>query len=258
MKINYEYKNSPIPNYSDLYLNYPSSQFDSPYRSTIPLLHFWSDWHCFKRFMESVEIDSGVQSNVTFSFEYCVGVQKVGVEIVSGKPSQTDLMLMADEVGIAIEAKYTESQYDPVKTWKNDTNNKNNKMKVLEGWLNLIGAITGKFASLEDVDHIEYQMIHRLASACYLKVKNRILVYQLFDMDETKIRKYLSDLAELRQLVCINFDCFLINIPMIKSDSYAILQQRWDKGKRKMSEDVLKVIKDNNLIKYGEPRIIKL
>jgi hypothetical protein len=200
--------------------------------------------------MEWIEANTGTRSNVTFSFEYLVGVQKG-----SGKPSQTDLMLIAAATAMAIEAKYTEPHYDPVYKWRNDSKN---RIKVLEGWLNLIGAITGKFATIEDVDHIEYQMIHRLASACYPKVKNRMLIYQLFDVDEARMRKYSSELSELKQIVGINFDCFLINMPIIRSDSYAILQQRWDKGERKMSDDVLKIIKDDHLIEYGEPKIIKL
>jgi hypothetical protein len=44
--------------------------------------------------MEWIESNTGTQSNVTFSFEYLVGVQKG-----SGKPSQTDLMLIADATG---------------------------------------------------------------------------------------------------------------------------------------------------------------
>ena len=40
------------------------------------------------------------------------------------------------------------------------------------------------------------------------------------------------------------------SFPMIKSDSYATLQQRWDKGKRKKSKEMLKIIKDNHLIKF--------
>ncbi|MGV7223183.1 MAG: DUF6946 family protein [Nitrospinales bacterium] len=200
--------------------------------------------------MELIGVNLTTHSNVTFSFEYRVNVQK-GV----GNPSHTDLMLIIDKAGIAIEAKYTEPRYATVKKWRNDSENRRN---VLEGWLNLIGSVTGESATIEAVDDIEYQLIHRLASVCHLKVKNRILVYQLFDSDDVKMGGYLSDLSKLKQIMSFNFDCFLINIPIIKSDSYAVLQRRWDNRERKMSEDVLKVVRDEDLIHFGDPRIIKL
>jgi hypothetical protein len=80
-----------------------------------------------------------------------------------GKASHTDVMLTSDDgsKSLAIEAKWTESMYPPVKDWPEKGAEKTeNQNKVLNGWL-------GKFGQTYSAafDDVTYQMLHRAASA---------------------------------------------------------------------------------------------
>ena len=252
MKIDFEYNNQSLSSYQDLISQYPPSEFDSPYRSTIPMLCFWRDPDFgLAEIAHTLQVDPPAQ--MTLSFEYCVDVQKG-----KGRPSQTDLMLISDQYSVAIEAKYTEPPYDKVKVWLGQSDN---KRLVLEGWLDLINAkaIDGG-VRIDDIRDLPYQMIHRLASSCFLDRTVNILAYQCFDLDSKKIDYYRTNLNRLINLFNMpdNFSAFLINQPLRKSSKYQILQNRWQAGERRMADAVRSGMKSNNFICFGDLDFIKI
>lgn len=247
MKVEFEYKNQGLSSFQYLIRQYPPSEFDSPYRSTIPMLCFWRDPESgLDQISRALGLD--LPHRVTLSFEYCVDVQKG-----KGRPSQTDLMLISDQYTVAIEAKYTEPPYEKVKIWMGDSDN---KRLVLEGWLDLINNKAGNGdVVVEDILDLPYQMIHRMASACILDRPRNILVYHCFDLNQEKTDYYRENLERLIRLFHMpnNFGAFLINYPLRKSSEYQILQNRWDAGDRRMSDVVLYGMKKTDFIIFGEP-----
>ena len=252
MNILIEYKNRPVSDYVGLIGSYPSSEFDSPYRSTVPFLYFWAninegldsytDWFGFR-----------FSTPVTAGFEFSVDVQRG-----QGKPSQTDLMITSHDQAIAIEAKYTEPRYEFVESWLGGSENRTN---VLEGWLDLIRSAVGESEiEVTDILGLPYQMVHRYASACFPSATHRALIYQCFDLDEEKVEYYRSQLQSLSGILnkLDNLSCFVLNIPLVKSSDYAELQRQWDRSERKMHQDVIRCMKNMGFMEFGKPTIIRI
>jgi hypothetical protein len=107
-------------------------------------------------------------------FEYQVPVQRG-----RGKPSYTDLIILGDDVAVAIEAKFTEPRYESVRTWLGPKQ-ATNRADLLEGWIRAIGAVTEAAVDPEIVRELPYQLIYRPASVGCVKQRKRVVVYQLF------------------------------------------------------------------------------
>ena len=252
MNIQIQYRNEPVSDYLGLIERYPESEFDSPYRSTVPLLCFWSNMQDqldgFTRLL-----GLRLMSQAVACFEFEVDVQKG-----KGRPSQTDLMITFDNHAIAIEAKYTEPPYETVGSWMG---NSSNRTQVLEGWLDLIcSAVDRNEINTQGVVDLPYQLIHRCASVCYPKADSRALVYQCFDLDEKQALYYQSQLKSLNALLNKpdELEFFLANIPLIKSQAYAELQNRWNSGERIMHVDVIRGLKHNEFLSFGNPTVISI
>jgi len=252
MNIQLQHGNKPVSDYLGLIERYPESEFNSPYRSTVPLLSFWSNMQDqldgFTRLLGLRPM-----SQVVACFEFEVDVQQG-----KGRPSQTDLMIMSDNHAIGIEAKYTEPPYQTVHTWMG---NSSNRMQVLEGWLELICSAVGhERIKIEDVVDLSYQLVHRCASVCYPKVDYRTLVYQCFDLDEKKALYYRSQLKSLNALLSKphELEFFVVNVPLVKSQVYAELQNCWNYGERDMHIKVIRELKANELLSFGNPTVISI
>ena len=254
MNIQLQHGNKPVSDYLGLIERYPKSEFDSPYRSTIPLLCFWSNIQDqLNGFIRLLGFKPVTQVVACFEF-------KVEVPKGTGKPSQTDLMITFDNHAVAIEAKYTEPPYETVGS---SMGNSSNRTQVLEGWLDLIcSAVDRNEINIQDVVDLPYQLIHRCASVCYPKADSRALVYQCFDLDEKKALYYQSQLKSLNALLNKpdELEFFLVNIPLIKSQAYAELQNRWDSGERimHMHIEVIQGLKHNEFLSFGNPTVISI
>lgn len=55
-----------------------------------------------------------------------------------GKPSHTDLMLIGNDIAVAVEAKWTEPPSGTVEEWISEGVNSNNRLGVMRGWLSLL------------------------------------------------------------------------------------------------------------------------
>ena len=114
-----EYKANEVPTYEALV----GQPFDlkSPYRSTVPLLAYWSDAAArLRAFGDAIRVR--IPGDATLTFEFTVSPS-----MGNGKASHTDLMVQCPLAAIAIEAKYTEGPYPTVADWLGDlpTENKN-------------------------------------------------------------------------------------------------------------------------------------
>src|SRR4051794_24404723 len=134
---------------------YSRDEFQSPYRSTVPLMALVKEKDTLHNVLTSCQ---GLMP-LDFHFEFKVDHQSQG----RGKPSHTDLMAISADACIAIEAKWTEPPYESVTSWL--SKGTDNREKVLKGWLSIL-SLNGAPVSADDVRDCEYQMLHRAASAC--------------------------------------------------------------------------------------------
>jgi hypothetical protein len=150
------------------------ADLDSPRRSTVPLVAYWRD--PLARFTQLLpQLGLHAAEPPKFSFEH-----RVSVAAGRGKPSYTDLMIVAPQVVIAIEAKYTEPAYETVKAWLREPRDQN-RCTVLAGWLGLIDKVTAVSLTIDSVLDLPYQLVHRAASACFSLATHRAVLYQVFD-----------------------------------------------------------------------------
>ncbi|MEQ8851719.1 hypothetical protein [Gimesia sp.] len=149
--------------------NYSAGEFNSPTRSTIPMLSLLM--HNPTMFNAIVD-QLGMPQERQLFLEY-----KVSSPANSRTKSHTDIMLKSGSDALAIEAKWTEPMYDDVQTWLSKVTN---GPAVLNGWLELILKVLAKKSlKAEDFREVIYQMLHRAASAAATGYRPR-LAYFLF------------------------------------------------------------------------------
>lgn len=191
MKIILKYSGKVINQYKDIVRCYPDSEFDSITRSTVPSLLFWHGGEIrITELARSLNLEP--PSSCTIDFEHKVYPPK-GI----GKPSCTDVMITWDGVAVAVEAKFTEPPYENVSSWLNKGSE--NRIEVLDGWLDLISSRIEKSMRRDQVADIPYQMIHRLASACAKDEPLAVMLYQVFMPNHEKKQYYKNQLENLRQ-----------------------------------------------------------
>lgn len=166
----------PIRAISDAVPLYGRGEFESPTRSTIPLLSLLI--HSPQTF-DAIIRELGFPSEYDMFLEYTV--RSPGGR---GKASHTDAMLTSGTSALAIEGKWTEPMYETVANWLKSGNNRPNKESVLDGWLSLLRRHTAKPLYAGDFDTAIYQMVHRAASAATAERPH--LAYFLFEPSPDK------------------------------------------------------------------------
>ncbi len=245
------YGNDSVAGFNALLDRYSLNHFNSPKRSTVPLLAYWKEPErvlaCLTRF------GLHAPDTLTLAFEYDVPVQEG-----KGPPSCTDLMILGQNLAVAVEAKYTEPVYETVKEWLRKDYSEN-KRAVLKGWLSLINQTTGSQLTHTDVMDLAYQAIHRAASACFpLKGEpgvSRFMVYLLFTDAEAAPQKITRDLAVLRKLIppdSLRFAC--VTIRLEKKPAFTALEDRWTREKeRLLRDDVMEGLRQDLFFEFSEP-----
>lgn len=127
MNIEIKYSGQPVDSFIALPLRYNEDEFESPARSTIPSIAYWST-HVARITELSTALHMLAPTKCTMDFEYKVPPPKG-----RGKESHTDLMISWDEVCVGVEAKYTEPHYETVAQWIAKGKNEENRCAVLEG-----------------------------------------------------------------------------------------------------------------------------
>jgi len=249
MDIRFEFKNRELARFTDIYDKYSPSEFDSPFRSTVPFLQYWRNTQdSLLRFLEAMQL--GISGRVTLGFEHCVFPPRG-----EGRPSQTDLMMVTEGLAIAVEAKYTEGRYATVEKWIGSSDN---RRLVLGGWLELIAsACKRRPLQVKNVLHLPYQLVHRYASVCSISAARRAVVYECFDLNESKMNYYTGQLRALRDCMGTSTDLYLavVNHTMVKKDAYEKLQSLWRDGKRSMHGEVIDLLRRDSVATFQKPEV---
>ena len=251
MAVTWAYKGRSAADFEDLLRCYRASELASPRRSTVPLLAYWSDAE--RRLSEfSSMVGVSLSDGVLLDFEHEVPVQR-GI----GQPSCTDLMILGKHVAAAVEAKFTESRYEPVRTWLHSPPDAN-RDEVLSGWLTLLSQSTRRRLTTADVLDLPYQLVHRAAAACYTHAREPWLVYQVFDVPLQKHEIYCEDLRALatllgddRRLAMRLVDCVLV-----RNERYTTLEATWDSGERDLHEEVIHGLITRNLLQVSVRQVV--
>jgi hypothetical protein len=180
MKIDIRFGQPTPYNYETIIDHFSGTSYSTFRTSSIPLVQFWKDTETrLGKLFKVLNLDP---RHTTLCFEYPTPPQKG-----KGKSSMTDLMVFAEDIKVAIEAKFTE--YTPngsiklIKHWGKKGNTENKKL-VLQYWKDLIGPFSYGMDD-EALLNVEYQFFHRTASACK-DIKQAIVVYLVFYDEETK------------------------------------------------------------------------
>lgn len=158
MQIDWTFERRVLAGHAALIDAYSDREFDSPRRSTIPLVEFWRSPEERMRELGSA-LDLDVPASVRLGFEHTVSPPRG-----RGKASHTDLMVTSSHFVIAIEAKWTEPRYQVVGDWLNGSTN---RVEVLRGWCDLLQRRTVNPIDADNLTALPYQIVHRAASACH-------------------------------------------------------------------------------------------
>jgi hypothetical protein len=162
------------PSFENPTLAFPDVALDNPTRSTLPLLAYWSSPSERLTAIRKEFAPNDGLAEATACFEY--PVQCVGLNAASF----TDLMLLAPQVAVAIEARWMEPLGDTIDGWRagRDTETSN---AALNHWFEIISGVTGRSPKHEADDApLIYEMVHRVASLCSTGKRNLHLIYELF------------------------------------------------------------------------------
>jgi len=254
MDILLKYSSTPVDTLQDLISKYSESEFDSPRRSTVPSLVFWSTPE--QRIKDLfIKLDTACPKRCTLDFEYKVPVRKG-----RGRESHTDLMIYGDDVCIGVEAKYTEPHYPNVKDWLAKGKKLQNRLNVLDGWCSLIEKVTGSQRDEELIEDVTYQVIHRVASVCSRPEPNKYVVYQIFDTSGENLQYYITELLKIREIFggpgALNLCLLFADIE--PTDKYSSLVNQWDADRTKCSKDMITGIINGNLLSLSDPNLLNI
>jgi len=239
MKNEVYYKDEKINSFNEIIDKYGKNEFKSPFRSTVPLLVLFKSeaWNNFGLIADS-DMD-----NIKYFFEYETKVIKG-----KGRASCTDLMIISNDICIAVEAKRTEPPYASVMRW---LGNSENKKLVLEGWLEIIEAKTKKTIDIQLINDLPYQLIHRVASACSKERDNTNIVYLVFDLNKPQKDYYLKSINSFSKLLGNSITIQLICLDIDKLDEQKRLESKWNSKERDLSDEVINGILSNSLMKFS-------
>ena len=254
------YHRHPACDVRDLIGRYEASEFQSPFRSTIPLLALIKDSGSA---LESLLDDLGVGINPKFVFEH-----QVETRGGRGKSSHTDLMITSVDRAWAVEAKWTEPRYPTVKEWIDESERagnpeearrkRRNREAVANGWLEYISARGITAPNLEACHQIVYQMLHRAASACATGSKPA-LVYVVFIHSTAELPHdgfYADDLKTFHALLGhpAAFPFYLARVPFKETDAFAAIETL-PKGTPETGAEVLQALSTQKLFTFEKPEV---
>jgi hypothetical protein len=231
---------------AELVLSLPAEAVASPCRSTVPLVDYRREPEARLADMWR-RIGCRLTDRAELHFEF-----QVPVQAGRGKPSYTDLMILSDDIAVAIEAKFTEPRYETVGDWllRAPTANRGD---VLNGWLSAIGAVTGTPITREAVSDVPYQMLHRTASVCCVNRSKRFVVYQVFG--DAPPAHYVRDLAcvALAGGAGDRIGFVVLTCGFRATATYGALHERWQQRERSLGVDIRQALLAGRLFEFREP-----
>jgi hypothetical protein len=242
MVIEQFYGNPKSQEFSEIIDQYSLSGINSIQTSTIPLLQYWKNTDkCINYLFEKLGLTS---DKIKICYEYPTRSYK------SNKCSMTDIMIIGNNFKIAIEGKYTEVEhkYETIEEWNDSTENKKN---VITHWIDIITPFLEpkEPVYLEKLNTFPYQLLHRIASACYDKPRFAFVIYQIFYDDNTSdaMEEFIKKLGN--SIKILHFNKEMINIFVLKIKIVTFKEVK--------KEDVLHRLKTENIYTFGEEEIFK-
>lgn len=209
--------------------------------SIIPTIEYWKK-------LDNKILTDILDNDYSICFEYPVK------SIENAKSSYTDVMLISEDTNIAIESKWNEKTSYSCKNHK-----AKRKHKVQEHWISIISNYIGKDLKIEQFKDIEYQLLHRVASACSLNKKNCIVVYQIFYEVELSL-EYIKEINKIIVILDSPKIKFYINSVKIESTkNYSTLSMKIKTADKK--ERIAKIkntIKKNKLFSFSNESLYRL
>jgi len=201
--------------------------------SIIPTIDYWKNLN--NRILSEL-----ISSDCDICFEFPVQSIKNAIS------SYTDVMLISADTAIAVESKWTEKIGYLCKNHKAVRKN-----EVQQHWITIISNYLNKEFKLEQFQEIEYQLLHRVASACSLGKKNCKVVYQIFYTQKRK-DDFLNEIRKLQFLLADSKIEFYINSIQIDFlDSFIKLKEEIiNMDKQKRTEKIKSVIKENMMLNF--------
>jgi hypothetical protein len=189
----------------------PDKEFAKLTRSTIPLLCYWRDHN---RALETLSRALDLPDLLTAHIEFEAQTESVG----RAEPSHTDVMLTSPSASVAVEAKWTEPEYQTVAIWKTKVRK---PLPVITHWLDRLRPFAEP-PGPDAVSNLVYQMLHRCASACEPGRQIAAMVYLVFTDQEHSADRYATALKKFVETVrpTSRLRVRLIEIPMKKTPEY--------------------------------------
>lgn len=163
----YLYDRQPVENLAKLCRRFPPWQFKSSFRSTVPLLSLVDQG---RDVWNALMAPLGVPADAPVHIEYGVVSPKAG-----GKPSQTDAMIVAPNVVVGVEAKWTEPREKPVsKRIAQPESDGGDPRDTVRGWLARMQPFACAPLEIDAFLDVPYQVVHRIASACTVATERNV------------------------------------------------------------------------------------
>lgn len=209
--------------------------------SIIPTIDYWKN-------LNNKILSELIEEDCEICFEYPVK------SIENAPSSYTDVMLISHDTAIAVESKWTEKIDFLCKNHSAER-----KVEVQTHWINIIGNYIQKEFKLEQFQEIEYQLLHRVASACWLNKPNCKVVYQIFYNDVLK-DDFIKEIKKIKSLLDTNKIEFYINSVQIKENSkYDNLNNAIKNVEKSKQIELIKfAIKKSKLFKFSNEELILL
>lgn len=235
---NLHFDRERVRDFDELVGRYAKDEFASSFRSTVPLLALSQDAPgVFSAILAACQM----QQPADIHFEYTVSSPRG-----TGKPSHTDVVVLAADAMLAVEAKWGEPRYETVGTWLGKAKPDDNRWKVMEGWLQLLEPHAALELKVDDFRDAVYQMVHRAASACSTAKLPR-LAYLHFtpppDRRAATSDQYLADLRHLHGLLVspAAFPFYLVEVRATPTAAFAAIAGL-PKGSAATSEPVRRAL----------------
>jgi hypothetical protein len=194
----------------------PDEEFANLTRSTVPLVCYWRDR---SRALASLEKALDLSDLATAQIEFEAETASVG----RAEASHTDVMVRSNTASVAIEAKWTEREYQTVARWSAKVQK---PRLVIAHWLKRIGPFAEP-PGTDGVSDLIYQMLHRCASACDPEREVAAMVYQVFTDSEHRADPYEKSLKKFVETIrpTHRLRVRLIEVPIEKTPQYHVVER---------------------------------
>jgi hypothetical protein len=241
----------PVPDFETMVERFEARALASPFRSTVPLVALVKDqWPLLHSILSVCGLSA---TDVGMHFEFTVKSPRG-----DGRPSQTDAMVLAESMAIAVETKWTEPRYPTVADRLNRGGASESQRDFLTGWLDLLSPVAKKPLHLDSFSDVVYQMMHRAASACLPGLRSSLVYLHFVTVSATRShpRHYRKDLTHLHSLLgCpAGFPFYLVELPMTLTTQFRKIEGL-KKGTRETDRAVRSALLSGGLFEFGEPAI---